>query len=258
MAWLDVRHTVRDDRRTHRLHKVLTTIGRARGNDLVLDDAGLAESHATVLRQGTAWSVASNDRQASLFVDGRRTRQASLGPGTELMLGAWKVVFREGEPVAEQTEERVALSLLEELVQISSEMMRDTTPQRLFATLLQGLVRVTRAEKGFIILLRDGDRQLAAVHNVSDEVLDLSRISDSIVDRVVQTLEPVIVSDALHDTHFGRATSVVDLKLSSVMCVPLLYRNDLLGVLYLGNDAITGLFTDADLAMLQVWASQAS
>ena len=60
------------------------------------------------------------------------------------------------------------------------------------------------------------------------------------------------------DRTFGRARSVVDLKLSSVMCVPLLYRNDLLGVLYLGNDAITGLFTERDLELLQVWASQAS
>ncbi|MFN9954406.1 MAG: GAF domain-containing protein, partial [bacterium] len=67
-----------------------------------------------------------------------------------------------------------------------------------------------------------------------------------------------MVSDAMSDRKFGRARSVVDLKLSSVMCVPLLYRNDLLGVLYLGNDAVTGLFTEGDLELLQVWASQAS
>jgi transcriptional regulator with PAS, ATPase and Fis domain len=42
------------------------------------------------------------------------------------------------------------------------------------------------------------------------------------------------------------------------MCVPLLFRNDLLGVLYLGNDAVTGLFTQSDLDLLQVWAGQAS
>tara|TARA_B110000495_G_C22930790_1_gene544106 strand:+ start:67 stop:1173 length:1107 start_codon:yes stop_codon:yes gene_type:complete len=37
-----------------------------------------------------------------------------------------------------------------------------------------------------------------------------------------------------------------------------MFRNDLLGVLYLGNDAITGLFTEDDLSVLQIWAAQAS
>jgi transcriptional regulator with PAS, ATPase and Fis domain len=37
-----------------------------------------------------------------------------------------------------------------------------------------------------------------------------------------------------------------------------MFRGDLLGVLYLGNDAITGLFTEQDLSLLQVWAAQAS
>ena len=88
--------------------------------------------------------------------------------------------------------------------------------------------------------------------------MDLSKVSDSIVDQVVEHLKPVIVSDAMHDNRFGKAKSVVDLKLSSVMCVPLIYRRDLLGVLYLGNDRVTDLFKERDLAMLKIYAAQAS
>ena len=46
--------------------------------------------------------------------------------------------------------------------------------------------------------------------------------------------------------------------MSSVMCVPLKYRGDMLGVIYLGNDSISGLFTERDLSLLQLWAMQAS
>ena len=42
------------------------------------------------------------------------------------------------------------------------------------------------------------------------------------------------------------------------MCVPLIYRRDLLGVIYLANDSVTDLFTERDLATLQVFAAQAS
>ena len=40
--------------------------------------------------------------------------------------------------------------------------------------------------------------------------------------------------------------------------MPLIHQKDLLGVIYLGNDAITGLFTDRDLTLLRIYASQAA
>jgi GAF domain-containing protein len=137
-------------------------------------------------------------------------------------------------------------------------MLKDTAPERLFAAMLAKLVELTGAEKGFVIVMQDGERHLAASHNVEDEKLDITKVSDSIVNQVVEHLQPLIVSDAATDNRFARAKSVVDLRLSSVMCVPLIYRRDLLGVIYLGNDQITDLFTDRDLGLLKIYAAQAS
>ncbi|RMF72538.1 MAG: GAF domain-containing protein, partial [Acidobacteria bacterium] len=161
-------------------------------------------------------------------------------------------------PAAERDEAGHALAAMKRLVEFSGAVMREEKPERLFKLLLEAVVDLTGAEKGFVLVLRDNERQLAAAHNVGKESLDITRISDTIVDQVIKLRRPVIVSDAMNDRKFARARSVVDLKVTSVMCVPLLYRNDLLGVLYLGNDAVTGLFTEDDLAILQVWASQAS
>ena len=61
-------------------------------------------------------------------------------------------------------------------------------------------------------------------------------ISDSIVRQVIETGRPLIVSDALADTHFGTSESVIALKLSSVMCAPLLAQGQVIGALYVGND----------------------
>jgi transcriptional regulator with GAF, ATPase, and Fis domain len=257
MAWLDCEHTVTRARRAVRVRKMLTTIGRSPGNDVVLDDAAVPDSVASLLRTGDAWTLAPNDRSATLVVNGQRTRKVALKYGDTAMFGGWRVTFHEGEPKDDSSEETAGLGLMEELVQLSADMMRDTTPERLFATLLKGLVKLTRAEKGFIILFKDGERHLAASHNILSGV-DPTRISDSIVQRVVDTLQPLIVSDAMADARFSRARSVVDLKLSSVMCVPLIHQADLLGVIYLGNDAITGLFTDRDLTLLRIYASQAA
>src|SRR6185369_10333089 len=60
------------------------------------------------------------------------------------------------------------------------------------------------------------------------------------------------------DQEFSNAMSVMSLKLSSVMCVPLLERGNLLGVLYVGNDNVGGLFEESHLEVLTIFAAQAS
>jgi transcriptional regulator with GAF, ATPase, and Fis domain len=83
-------------------------------------------------------------------------------------------------------------------------------------------------------------------------------ISDSIVRQVVEHGRPVIVSDALSDTTFGRSESVIAMKLSSVMCAPLMSQGQVIGALYVGNDKIKHLFDRTQLELLSIFASQAS
>ncbi len=147
---------------------------------------------------------------------------------------------------------------LKKLVEFSRAIAAEPSLERTFEALLAAVVAVSGAEKGFLIVLRDGERHLAASHNVGKETLDLSRISDSIVDRVLRERKSLIVSDAMRDAEFASARSVMELKLSSVMCVPLAYRNELLGVLYLGNDNVRNLFAQGDLVLLEVFAAQAA
>jgi transcriptional regulator with GAF, ATPase, and Fis domain len=259
MAWLRCENLITKTRRDFLLRKPITTIGRAAGNDLVLDGGDVGTSHASLMRTGSQYTLNATPQGGAVYVNGQRTRSVVLAEGTTLLVGSWQLTFGEGDPPAEKpSEEPPRLDVLEKLVSLSAEMMKDTTPNRLFASLLEGLVSLTRAEKGFVIVFKDGERHLAASHNVEDEKLDIDKVSDSIVDQVAKSRQPIILSDAMSDARFGRAKSVVDLKLSSVMCVPLSYRNDLLGVIYLGNDSVTDLFTSRDLTYLQIYAAQAS
>jgi transcriptional regulator with PAS, ATPase and Fis domain len=66
------------------------------------------------------------------------------------------------------------------------------------------------------------------------------------------------VSDALNDSQFKTSESVLALRLSSVMCAPLVSQGHVQGVLYVGNDRIKGLFDRNQLDVLSIFASQAS
>ncbi len=262
MAFLRCTDTIRKTTEDVVLRKPLVTIGRRAGNDVVLKDPSVSPTHANLVRKGGKHNLTVMGRGAEVYVNGRLTRSALLAPGDTLLIGRFQLALHEGLPKAAPSDSSESgapsTTALAQLVAFSERLMREEEPQKLFKALLAAVVELSRAEKGFVIVLRDGRRELAAAHNVGDETLDLSRVSDSIIDLVLRDRRAVIVSDAMNDRKFGRSRSVVDLKLSSVMCVPLLYRNDMLGVLYLGNDAITGLFTQKDLDLVQVWASHAS
>ena len=260
MPFFRCEHLIRKAAHVTPIRKVLTTIGRAPGNDVVLEDPTLGPTHANLMRKGDQFTLSLVDRSGEIRVNGRRVRTTELQDGDQVLLGAWQLTWSLAEPkeeVAAAPIGELPLDVLQNLVQLSSDLMRDTEPTRLFTSLLEGLVRLTEAEKGFIIVMQNGERHVTASHNVDSERVGAG-VSDSIVDQVVEHLQPVIVSDAMNDSRFGRAKSVVDLRLSSVMCVPLIYRKDLLGVLYLGNDTVTDLFDERDLALLKIYASQAS
>jgi transcriptional regulator with GAF, ATPase, and Fis domain len=258
MAYLRCSDSVRQMVNDVPLRKPLVTIGRVAGNDVVLDDPTVGATHANILRSGDTVTISAVDAKSELYVNGKKVRTASVGPGDMILIGRFELEVRDGLPPKAGRTAESSTESLEKLVDFATQLMREESPERLFALLLESVVSITGAEKGFVIVLRNGERELAAAHNVLDDESDLNRVSDSIIDQVVEHRKAVIVSDAMKDRKFGQSRSVVDLKLSSVMCVPLMFRNDLLGVLYLGNDAITGLFTEDDLSVLQIWAAQAS
>ncbi len=106
-----------------------------------------------------------------------------------------------------------------------------------------------------------GSVRIRASRNLKREALEGGGdrgISDSIVKKVIETGRPVIVSDALSDSQFKTSESVLALRLSSVMCAPLVSQGHVQGVLYVGNDRVKGLFARSQLDVLSIFASQAS
>ncbi len=261
MAYLHLHDPVREEIRDIPLRKPLVTLGRAEGNDVHLLDPSLAPTHANLLRKGNHFTLSVVDRATTFIVNGVRARSSDLRVGDEVVIGRFRLTLMEGEPKQVPATAGAPLSEVDsvrKLAEFSRDLAAESSLEKIFQKLLESVVAITGAEKGFLIAIKEGERVLAASHNVGRETLDLSRVSDSIVDRVLTDRKPIIVSDALHDAQFASARSVVDLRLSSVMCVPLQWRSEMFGVLYLGNDNVRNLFAQQDLALLEVFSSQAA
>ncbi len=75
------------------LHKPVTTVGRALGNDVAVAGDGLAETHAQVLFDGRDFNLEEVDKQADILINGKKKRRARLVHGDRLTLGDVELSF---------------------------------------------------------------------------------------------------------------------------------------------------------------------
>ncbi|BDG07656.1 sigma 54-interacting transcriptional regulator [Anaeromyxobacter paludicola] len=243
-----------------RLGRRLTSVGRDPGNDVVVADPALPATALHIHFDGRDYNAACHEG-AEMTVNGRRRTTARLGDGDRIRIGGTDLQLSLVEPpAARAVPPDPSVEAMRSLVRLSERLLGNSDAARLPAALLDAVMDVTRAEKGFLILLEDGELQIRAARNLAQEDLAdaAARVSDSIIQKVVRTRRPVIVADALHDREWSGSDSVVNLKLCSVMCAPLLERGEVFGVLYLGNDSVVNLFEEKDLEALTVFAAQAS
>jgi adenylate cyclase len=117
------------------------------------------------------------------------------------------------------------------------------------------------ADRGVIMLTNatTGELGTAVVKRreqgrVTEEEIVLSR---TIVNQVVQTKSAVLSSDAAIDSRFSGAHSIIMQGIRSTMSVPLLFREQLLGLMYLDSQIATNAFTEKDLQIFTGIANQA-
>ncbi|HEX5164600.1 MAG TPA: adenylate/guanylate cyclase domain-containing protein, partial [Thermomicrobiales bacterium] len=70
--------------------------------------------------------------------------------------------------------------------------------------------------------------------------------------------KPVVVANALDDPSLNNSMSIVGLSLRSIVCVPLILKEEAIGVLYVDSAARSNVFDQTDLDLLVSFASLAA
>jgi len=249
--------------KVYHIYKKITSLGRSEEADIVLPDPLLAESHAHIHFDGRDFNIATTDRDAELYVNGRKRNKHRLTHEDRVRLGMIELEFSlYDEPVTDESAARTMAELnsYKKLFEFSQKLMASYELPELLDQLLDVMIQVSNADKGFLVLMESGEPVVKVARNLRRETITdaVSQLSDSILARVVKSRKPLIISDALSDAEFKNSLSVVNLKLTSVMCVPLLERGNMLGVIYVGNDNVAQLFEESHLEVLTIFASQAS
>ncbi|MHC4599414.1 MAG: sigma-54-dependent Fis family transcriptional regulator, partial [Planctomycetota bacterium] len=132
-------------------------------------------------------------------------------------------------------------------------------PADLAKRVLELVIQALEADRGFILLRgkRGGDLRPAAIHAGEDQDKEIA-LSRTILNRVVRHRKSILSADAMEDPRFRGSESVQLASVRSVMCVPLLAREQVLGALYLDKTRPHDSFGEEDLKFLTTVARQAA
>lgn len=167
-------------------------------------------------------------------------------------------LYRLSQEVAAFDEERKNLLALTEIGQVINSSLELDQVLRI---VMDNIIKLTEAERGFLMLRDDSGHMTTRIaRNWEQESLNESEyaVSRTVIQRVIETSEAILTTNAQEDPRFGGQESIIAFNLRSILCVPLKVKNDLIGVIYTDNRIRSGIFTETERDLLGAFANQAA
>jgi len=127
------------------------------------------------------------------------------------------------------------------------------TPLRMVQRVLDIVFEEVPAKRGFILLKQEkSDRYETEGARLEEGETDKVRASRSIVDHVIDKREGVLCSNAMNDERFNSPgdTAIQAIGLSSIICVPMIAHEDIVGVLYIDCPMARHIYSEEQLRLV--------
>jgi transcriptional regulator with GAF, ATPase, and Fis domain len=152
-------------------------------------------------------------------------------------------------------------SVFEELLKISASINSAVDWKELVRRIVDAVILTTDCERGFLMLRDSEGGESFAIGRTRDK-RELDRkafnISWSVVDRAVETGEPLMLGDVLESDDIRYQKSIIDLKIKSVFCVPLKYEDRPIGAIYVDSGRLSPRFSEKDVSILEAFGAHAA
>lgn len=269
------------------LKKEAYTIGRSSDADIRIMDNTISRNHLKIFRKNNKYFIRDLKSKNGTFVNGERVQagdEIEVKTGMPLAIGRVFIHLSDDykeEALADRDLEALdSIDLSKELGNGGAELVRDrpNTPQKNMSLIgkVNDVLRealgineilekmlsyildfFTRIDRGFFILFNEETGEITEVikiFNRDDDEIP-SRYSRTIVERVRKDKKPVLMLDTLCEESSELSESMKLMKIKSVMCVPLISRSKIRGVIYVDTVNEPNGFRKDDLSLLTALSS---
>lgn len=267
------------------------TIGRHPSNDLQVLDQIVSKEHAVIYQRGSKFFFRDLGSLNGSYLNNQRISEVQLGNRDTVVLGSTRLLYLESEedlpavqmhqegteshirtememPKAdrflpeEQIKDPLVLRSDYERLRIAYELQDTIGSELNVDVLMQKIIdsafNFLMADRGAILLFdEDGQLRPRVTKTVGSSDDPEIGLSTTIINVVISDKKGVISSDAMMDSRFKSSKSIMMQGIRSSMAVPLMYRDELMGMMYLDSKIATGAFSEKDLQIFTAIAQQA-
>ncbi len=261
-------------------------VGRGPDNDIQIVEQSLSRKHARILLSGDRFLIEDLESQNGTQINGHPISsyfQIEIKEGDFISLGS--VLMSLGKPYAEdgmvtqysislkQRPEEPAKHLLhkdrritdreklETIYEVSTLLMQSLDIDEIGEKILDSVFSCIKSIDNAALLLVDQDtgefRQITARSKEHGKEFEMS-YSRTIVNRVILDGKAIMMSDTSLAEETDLSESIIWMKIKSVMCVPLISKTGVYGVLYVHSTSIPHGFSKSDLQLLSALSSPAA
>ncbi|TES92500.1 MAG: sigma-54-dependent Fis family transcriptional regulator, partial [Candidatus Cloacimonadota bacterium] len=134
------------------------------------------------------------------------------------------------------------------LKELGKTIKNINNPEELKERFLAMAKKLTGAERGLFLTLDPDTDDFIITGKDMDKatITDAKKFSRSVIKRVKRTKRPLISYDAVQDRRFRKSESVLINDIHSILCIPVINEDKILGTLYLDSRKKPGLFSKED------------
>lgn len=210
-----------------------------------------------------AWGAAGKIKQMGLAIS---NENSGLEQTRNLNTYSTSSVTGSGISVSEQLD-------LSTVMKSSLAISKEIQLEKLLSRMIMILIENAGAEKGVILLKKNESLHIEAVGFSDGSVSVLKSIAVdpdqdkntsseaevlplSLIHYVYRTGDSVVTADLSGESMFKDDPHVLTGRIKSALCIPVYKSNQLMGLLYLENNLVTGAFTPERVEMMKLLSSQ--
>jgi sigma-B regulation protein RsbU (phosphoserine phosphatase) len=273
-------------------------IGRQAGNHFIVRDSRASRVHARIVAEGMQYWIEDNGSRHGVYVNGVKIDRQPLQSSDRIDFGIsdsyhfYFALDEDAERILQpsQTIESSAQQLssairgpavagqnlpkLRAVLEVARTLQRSFSLDDVLNSVVDAALAVTGAERGFLLLNEQHDLHVRCARDKHNRPLghDELRVPRRVIHRALKNRRELLAMNFDPTAGDDPGSSVADLELRSVVCVPLVriaatavestqrltVESETVGVLYLDSRSITADLSGGNRELLQTLAIEAS
>ena len=261
-------------------------VGRTPENDIHIQDGSISRRHLKIIRRGEKFFMEDLESHNGTWLEGDPIEagvEYELPEGLPVCVGntiiSLNKPYTEDEMVTQfsinvsdqigeekgsllHKERRIAdRGDLELICELSNTLMRSLDINTICEKIMQVLLSYFKRIDAAAILLMDQSsgslKELVARARYAEREIHLN-YSRTIVSRVINEGKAIMMSDTSHEDEQNLSASIGRMRIKSIMCVPLVSKSRIRGVIYAHSISVPQGFRKDDLFLLNALSSPAA